>query len=152
MKSVIRSSFPSDSHSRVLNPPDTRKVFTESNLCYHRWGAPSCPIVSMQVFWFRPLLVLYPYLVCLLVLVKDCIDLLNTPITSIINLSLTEGSSPSHFKSAHVSPLLKKPSRNKDSMKNYQPVSNLSFLSKVLEEISGKPFKFTPITSSNPSK
>ena len=24
--SVIRPSFPSDSHSRVLNPPDTRKV------------------------------------------------------------------------------------------------------------------------------
>ena len=29
--SVIHSSFPSDSHSRVLNPPDTRKVL--QNLC-----------------------------------------------------------------------------------------------------------------------
>ena len=53
----------------------------------------------------------------------------------IINLSFTEGSFPSHFKSAHVSPLLKKPSLNKDSMKNYRPVSNLSFLSKVLEKV-----------------
>ena len=68
-------------------------------------------------------------------LLKDCIDILITPITSIINLSLTEGSFPLHFKSAHVSPLLKKPSLNKDSMKNYQPVSNLSFLSKVLEKV-----------------
>ena len=40
-------------------------------------------------------------------LVKDCIDILITPITSIINLSLTESSFPSHFKSAHVSHLLK---------------------------------------------
>ena len=43
-------------------------------------------------------------------LVKDCIDILITPIAFMINLSLTEGSFPSHFKSAHVSPLLKKPS------------------------------------------
>ena len=68
-------------------------------------------------------------------LVKDCIDISITPITSIINLSLTEGSFPSHLKSAHVFPLLKKPPLNRDSMKNYWPVSNLSFLSKVLEEV-----------------
>ena len=30
--SVIRSSFPSYSHSRVLNPPETRKVSTKSKL------------------------------------------------------------------------------------------------------------------------
>ena len=68
-------------------------------------------------------------------LVRDCFDILITPITSIINLSLTEGSFPSHFKSAHVSPLLKKPSLNRYSMKNYRPVSNLSFLSKLLENV-----------------
>ena len=61
--------------------------------------------------------------------------MLISPITSIINLSLTEGSFPSHFKSAHVPPLLKKPFLNKDSMNNYRPVSNLSFLSKVLEKV-----------------
>ena len=32
-------------------------------------------------------------------------------------------------------PRLKKPSLNIDSMKNYRPVSNLSFLSKVLEKV-----------------
>ena len=57
-----------------------------------------------------------------------------TPIPSVINLSLTEGSFPSHFKSAHVSPLLKKLSPKKDSMNNYRLVSNLSFLSKILEK------------------
>ena len=68
-------------------------------------------------------------------LVKDCIDILVTPIVSIVNLSLTEGCFPSHFKSALVSPLLKKPTLNKDEMKNYRPVSNLSFLSKILEKV-----------------
>ena len=67
---------------------------------------------------------------------KDYIDILITQITSIINLSLTEDSLPSHFKSAHVSPpFLKKLTLNKDSMKNYRPVSNLSFLSKVPQKV-----------------
>ena len=68
-------------------------------------------------------------------LVKDCIDILVTLITSIVNLSLSEGSFPSHFKSALVSPLLKKSTLDKDNLKNYRPVSNLSFLSKVLEKV-----------------
>ena len=84
------------------------------------------------------------------ILLKDCIDILITPITSIINSSLTEGSFPLHFKSAHVCPLLKKPSLNKDSMKNYRPVSNLSFLSKVLEKAVVNQLN-THINSSNTS-
>ena len=70
-------------------------------------------------------------------LVRDCIDIIITLITSIINFSLTEGSFLSHFKSAHVSPSppVEKPSLNKDSMKNYRAVSNFSFLSKVLERV-----------------
>ena len=68
-------------------------------------------------------------------LVKDCIDVLVTPIVSIVNLSLSEGCFPTHFKSALVFPLLKKPTFNRDDMKNYQPVSNLSFLSKILEKV-----------------
>ena len=34
-----------------------------------------------------------------------------------------------------VSPLLKKPTLNKDNMNNYRPVSNLSFLSKALKKV-----------------
>ena len=54
---------------------------------------------------------------------------------SILNLSLSEGCFPSHFKSVLVSPVLKKPTLNRDDMKNYQPVSNLSFLSKIPEKV-----------------
>ena len=68
-------------------------------------------------------------------LVKDCIDVLVTPIVSIVNLSLSEGCFPTHFKSALVSPLFKKPTINRDDMKNYRPVSNFSFLSKILEKL-----------------
>ena len=65
-------------------------------------------------------------------LVKDCIDILVTPITSIVNLLLSKTSFPSHFKSSLVSPLLKKPTLDKDNTENYRSVSNLSFLSKVV--------------------
>ena len=41
-------------------------------------------------------------------LVLDCIGVLLTPITNIVNYSLQEGSFPSCFKTAHVTPLLKK--------------------------------------------
>ena len=68
-------------------------------------------------------------------LVEDNIDILATPIVSIVNLSLSEGCFPSHFKSALFSPLLKNPTLNKDDMKNYRPVSSVSFLSNFLEKI-----------------
>ena len=54
---------------------------------------------------------------------------------SIVNLSLSEGCFPTHFKYALVSPLLTKPTLNRDDMKNYRPVSNLSFVSKILEKV-----------------
>jgi hypothetical protein len=42
---------------------------------------------------------------------------------------------PASFKSAIVWPLLKKTGLDKDVMKNYRPVSNLPFVSKVLEKV-----------------
>ena len=42
---------------------------------------------------------------------------------------------PQHFKEAHVRPLLKKTSLSKNKLKNYRPVSNLSFISKILEQV-----------------
>ena len=68
-------------------------------------------------------------------LLKSCIDSLIVPITNIVNKSLKEGVFPSAFKTAHVIPLLKKPSSDKNDLKNYRPVSNLSFISKVVEKV-----------------
>ena len=41
-------------------------------------------------------------------LLKDCLDVLIEPITSIINKSLQEGVFPEQFKKAYIKPLLKK--------------------------------------------
>ena len=38
-----------------------------------------------------------------------------------------------NYKTANVKPLLKKPSLDQNDFKNYRPVSNLFFISKVLE-------------------
>ena len=56
-------------------------------------------------------------------------------ITNIINMSLAAGHFPSALKSAIVKPLLKKPSLDPEIFKNFRPVSNLSFLSKVIEKV-----------------
>ena len=68
-------------------------------------------------------------------LVLDYLDILITPITSIINAFLKQGKCPNFFKQAHVTPILKKPSLDKEVFKNYRPVSNLNFLSKILERV-----------------
>ena len=57
------------------------------------------------------------------------------PITNIVNQSLKEGVFPSAYKTAHVIPLLKKPSLDKNDLRNYRPVSNLSFILKVVEKV-----------------
>ena len=66
---------------------------------------------------------------------KNCVDILITPITHIINISMETSTFPQNFKEAHVRPLLKKTSLPKNELKNYRPVSNLSFISEILEKI-----------------
>jgi len=66
-------------------------------------------------------------------LIKECILLLAPLITYICNRSLSEGIMPESQKSAIVTPLLKKPNLDKSDVKNYRPISNLSFISKLIE-------------------
>ena len=68
-------------------------------------------------------------------LLKVYIDSLIEPITEIINYSLHTGVVPACFKHALVTPLLKKPTLNPDILSNFRPVSNLSFISKILEKV-----------------
>ena len=68
-------------------------------------------------------------------LLKSCLDILLTPITNIVNLCLESGSFPDVLKVSHITPLLKKSSLSKDDMNNYRPVSNLNFISKIIEKI-----------------
>jgi hypothetical protein len=66
---------------------------------------------------------------------SGCIDKLLPAITHIINASLSSGTVPECYKAAIVRPLLKKPSLNPNELKNFRPVSNLPFLSKLLERV-----------------
>ena len=49
--------------------------------------------------------------------------------------SLEQGKCPIFFKQAHVTPILKKSSLDNKVFKNYRPVSNLNFISKILERV-----------------
>ena len=71
-------------------------------------------------------------------LLKQYIDDLIVPITAIINLSLREGVVSPDFKQALATPLIKKKTLCRNEFKNYRPISNLSFLSKILEKIVAK--------------
>ena len=68
-------------------------------------------------------------------LLKECIDELLSLITTLINRSLSTGKFPEHFKEAIIRPLLKKTNSDIDELKNYRPVSNLNFISKIIEKI-----------------
>ena len=65
-------------------------------------------------------------------LVKQCSDL-SPIIARIINLSLEISTMPCVYKTAIVKPLLKKPSLDRIAS-NYRPVSNLPYISKLIEE------------------
>ena len=65
--------------------------------------------------------------------VKKCSDLLSNFISQIFNRSLSEGHLPQSQKVAHIIPHLKKRGLDEQDFKSYRPVSNLPFLSKLLE-------------------
>ena len=71
-------------------------------------------------------------------LLKECIEEVARPIASIINKSFVTSLIPTEYKEAHVFPMLKKPSLDHEQLKNYRPVSNLNFVSKVMEKIVAK--------------
>ena len=56
-------------------------------------------------------------------------------LTRIVNLSIESSTVPKVMKHAVVTPLLKKTGLDPDSLSNYRPISNLSFISKLLERI-----------------
>src|SRR4029434_8482172 len=68
-------------------------------------------------------------------LVISCLPSLLPLIAAIIHSSLTTGSFPAPLKTAAVSPILKKPGSDPNNFNNLRPISNLSFISKILEKI-----------------
>ena len=60
---------------------------------------------------------------------------MTTAPTVIVNSSLNSALMPAPMKEATVNPILKKPHLDKDTLNNYRSVSNLPFVSKLIEQV-----------------
>lgn len=122
----IHNTFSDNSHPTDISPPYTPPEFNNFS--------------SVSTDELKKTILSSPTKSCCLdpwptFLVKDFLDSLTLPITNIINSSLSQGIFPQAFKRAIVTPLLKKPKLDRNEFKNYRPVSNLNFISKVLERV-----------------
>uniref|UniRef100_A0A8D0D0W2 Reverse transcriptase domain-containing protein n=1 Tax=Sander lucioperca TaxID=283035 RepID=A0A8D0D0W2_SANLU len=68
-------------------------------------------------------------------LLKEALPVVNTTLLDTINMSLLTGHVPQSFKVAVIKPILKKPTLDPEVLANYRPISNLPFLSKILEKV-----------------
>lgn len=68
-------------------------------------------------------------------LLKSCPAVFSEIICHLANLSFATGVFPSQFKSASVTPLLKKPHLDPSCLSNYRPISHLNTISKILERL-----------------
>jgi hypothetical protein len=66
---------------------------------------------------------------------KESIDALLPFLTAMSNASMLEGNLPQSQRHAIVTPLLKKSSLDPGELRNYRPVSNLTFVSKIVEKL-----------------
>ena len=68
-------------------------------------------------------------------LLLECLDSILPSLTDQFNSSLTSGIFQQCFKSALVTPILKKRCLDHNDLDNYRPVSNLCFIAKILEKL-----------------
>ena len=70
-------------------------------------------------------------------LLKECLPSLLSWITNIVNQSLSSVM-PTAYKEAILTPILKKTNLDTEQLKNYRPISNLSYVSKLIEKVVAK--------------
>ena len=68
-------------------------------------------------------------------LLIECLDSILPSLTDLFNSSLASGIFPQCFKSALVTPILKKRCLDHNDLNNYRPVSNLCFIAKILGKL-----------------
>ncbi|CAB4035801.1 Hypothetical predicted protein [Paramuricea clavata] len=68
-------------------------------------------------------------------LLKQCIPALLPIITKIVNLSLHDAFMPTLFRQAFLTPILKNISLSRDEENSLRPISNLSYVSKLIEKV-----------------
>ena len=62
-------------------------------------------------------------------------DLYIKPQTDIVNLSFSTGTFPDKLKHAIISPVIKKQNLDANELKNFRPVSNIHYLSRLLRDM-----------------
>ena len=111
-------------------------LFNEVTVTTTRLHRLSCPSYSTLLQILHPLasksyeLDPFPSRILL-----GCLDLLCPVIWKIVNLSLETSVMPTERKQDVIRPLLKKPSLDYQEFKNFRPISNLTFSSKVFEKV-----------------
>ena len=65
---------------------------------------------------------------------KTCLPVILPTLTSIINMSLMTGKMPHALKVAVLRPRLKKQDADAEQLQNFRPISNLKFVSKLIEK------------------
>ncbi len=68
-------------------------------------------------------------------LMKAHVDIFIPFITHVINISFSSGIFPKSLGRALITPVLKKPSLDSNELSNYRPVSNINFISKIIEKV-----------------
>ena len=68
-------------------------------------------------------------------LIKQCSDIVSPVIAAIRNASFDQVTFPHCCKKAIIRPRLKKPNLDLNDVASYRPISNRSFLSKVVEKV-----------------
>ncbi len=68
-------------------------------------------------------------------LLKELLPVAEEPLLNIINSSLSLGHVPKPFKLAVIKPLINKPKLDSCELAIYRPISNLPFISKILEKV-----------------
>ena len=68
-------------------------------------------------------------------LIKEHLPTIIPIMCRIVNESLANGRFPSDLRKAIITPILKKPSLDRQLLKSYRPVSNLPFLGKLIERV-----------------
>ena len=117
----IRHELPQVESVPLPPPPGTFEAFTPTTeevlkRIISRSPSSSCSLDPIQTW-----------------LLKGTLDATLPHLVDFINLCLAQGTVPQNLKQALVRPLIKKPSLNSNELKNYRPVSNLSYVSKLLE-------------------
>ena len=68
-------------------------------------------------------------------LLKQCMSAVLLNITKIVNLSLRDASMPTLFNEASLTPILKSISLNTDEESSFTPISNLPYVSNIIEKV-----------------